>query len=98
MRRGLRAKGNFIDDWLVHEKEMNSRGFMGDFELREKFDKIKRKALGVDEEGLSIEEMEDLLKSLCIIKEDEIMTDKEKEEEEVYQRVREILRGVEDQR
>lgn len=48
--RGLRAKGNFIDDWVVHEKEMNSRGFMGNFELRQKYEKAKRKVLQLDED------------------------------------------------
>lgn len=48
--RGLRAKGNFIDDWLVHEKEMNSRGFMGEFELRQEYEEAKRKILELEED------------------------------------------------
>lgn len=48
--RGLRTKGNFIDDWLAHEKEMNIRGFMGDFELRQEYEEAKRKLLGFDED------------------------------------------------
>lgn len=48
--RGLRAKGNFIDDWVVHEKEMNSRGFIGDFELRQKYEEAKRRVLKLDED------------------------------------------------
>ena len=49
--RGLRAKGNFIDDWLVHEKEMNSRGFMGEFELRQEYEEAKRKILELEEDS-----------------------------------------------
>lgn len=93
--RGLRAKGNFIDDWVVHEKEMNSRGFMGNFELRQIYEKVKRKALELDEEelGLSIEEMQSLFKSLFMMEEDdEIIMDKEKGMEEAYQRIRERLK------
>ena len=48
--RGLRAKGNFIDDWVVHEKEMNSKGFMGNFELRQKYEEAKRKVLKLNED------------------------------------------------
>lgn len=81
--RGLRAKGNFIEDWVGYEKEMNGMGFMGDFELRENYEKIKRRALGIDEEGLSVEEMIELLKSLGVMN-GEMMTDKDREEEEIY--------------
>lgn len=45
--RGLRAKGNFIDDWLVHEKEMNS---IGEFELRQEYEEAKRKILELEED------------------------------------------------
>ena len=49
MERGLRAKCNFIDDWIGHEKEMNIRGFMGEFDVREKYEEAKRKALGLED-------------------------------------------------
>lgn len=46
--RGLRAKCNFIEDQIGHE--MNIRDFMSEFELREKYEEAKRKALGLEED------------------------------------------------
>lgn len=61
--RGLRAKGNFIDDWVTHEKEMNNRGFMGDFELRQKYEEAKRKVLQLDE-GIEVKNDESVMDTI----------------------------------
>jgi hypothetical protein len=70
IERGLRAKCNFIDDWIEHEKEMNIRGFMGEFDVREKYEEAKRKALGLEED---IENDEDTVERLSKINEEYIV-------------------------
>jgi hypothetical protein len=70
MERGLRAKCNFIDDWIGYEKEMNIRGFMGEFDVREKYEEAKRKALGLEED---IENDEDTVERLSKINEEYIV-------------------------
>ena len=72
MKRGLRAEGNFIDDWVVHEKEMN----MGEFELRQKYKEVKRRALGWEEEDNDEEKVMDTVERLNKIAE-EYIVDKE---------------------
>ena len=76
MKRGLRAEGNFIDDWVVHEKEMNIMGFIGEFEFRQKYEEAKRRALGWEEEDNDEEKVMDTVERLNKIAE-EYIVDKE---------------------
>ena len=69
--RGLRAKCNFIDDWIGHEKEMNVMGFMSEFELREKYEEAKRKVLGLegDIESDTVERLSEVAEEYIVNKE-----------------------------